>query len=277
MQIEPFFQVPQHTHATSAGEVKLPLLFKEADAVLALFLCDLDLVRQQLEGTGLEPALVLGRQAIVGLAIYDFMHCNIGAYRTVPLAIPVWRDQGFRPVSAWRELFLRADKRHMGFYMISAATSTNSSCTAGRELWGFPKHLVQIDYSLQGTRLACRVSNGDSSILEFSGSGFPLSWLAQLDMTLFSIKQDLLLRTLLNTRGRFRVHFPLGYQLRLGSADHPVSRPMRALGLHGKRPLVLITCTDYQGRMQEGVAVEQLHRPPALRPSPNPSPSRLMA
>ncbi|HEX4937894.1 MAG TPA: acetoacetate decarboxylase family protein [Candidatus Kapabacteria bacterium] len=271
MQIEPFFQVPQHPHATSAGDVQLPLLYKEADAVLTLFLCDLDRVRQQLEGTGLEPALVVGRRAIVTMAIYDFIHCNIGAYHTLPVSIPVWRDQGFRPRSAWRELFLPADKRHMGFYMLSAPTSSNASCTAGRELWGFPKHLVEIDFKLQGTRVACRMSAGHDSLLEFGGRGVPLSWIMQLDINLFSIKQDLLLRTLLNTRGRFRAHFPFGYQLRLGSTDHPATRPLRALGMDRKRPLALITCADYQGRMQEGVAVERLHRPVAPRPGPNPS------
>ncbi|HVL02260.1 MAG TPA: acetoacetate decarboxylase family protein [Dongiaceae bacterium] len=257
MQIDPFFQVPQHTHPTSAGEVQLPLLFKEADAVLAMFLCDLDRVKQQLEGTGLEPALVIGRQAIVILAIYDFLQSTIGPYRSVPLTIPVWRDKGFRPISPWRELFQRADKRHMGYYMVSAATNTALSYTTGRELWGFPKHMARIDYQQQRSRLGCRVYVGDEPLLEFGGIGFPISWNMQLDSNMFSIRQDQLLRTLVNTRGRFRAYFPMGYRLHVGDREHPFTQTARVLGLHGKRPLAVVTSSDYQGRMDEGAVVEK--------------------
>ena len=266
MQIDPFFQVPLHTHSTSAGEVQLPLLFKEADAAITLFRCDRNRVEKQLEGTGLQPALVLGRHALVSICLYNMVHTNIGSYCIALLAVPVHRQRGFRPISPWRELFEPADKRHMGFYMLSAMTSSPMCAVSGRELWGFPKHLGQVDFNLQGSALHCRAYNGPQTLMELSGTGFPLCRVKHLDFNLFSILQDYLIRTLLVTRGKFHARFPLGYRLRVGPVPHPFCDQLRALDLDGRHPLLLISSSDYQARMQEGVAVESL---PATEPLPH--------
>ena len=266
MQIDPFFQVPLHSHGTSAGNIELPILLKEADATIALFVCERERVENQLEGTGMQPALVFGRHALVAICLYNFENSNIGPHRIALLAVPVWRRQGFRPISPWRELFAHADKRHMGFHMLSTMTDSKLCETSGRELWGFPHQMSHIDFHLNHSRLQCRVSNGAQTIMELSGTGFPMARIKSLDFNMFSVRQQELLRTLLVTRGHFNVQFPLGYRLRAGSTTYSLTRQLQELKLDGKHPLVLISSTDFQGRMQEGVAVEQLQASPMPAP-----------
>ena len=267
MQIDPFFQVPMHTHTTSAGEVELPLLIKEADCTIALFLCSRDRVWQQLEGSGMQPALEFGRHALVGMSLYNVEQSNFGPHRCMVLSIPVVRQRGFRPVSPWRELFARADKRHMGFYPLSIMTNSALKTTVGRELWGFPNYLSQVDFELRESRIACRVSNGPQTLMELTGNGFRICRAKRLDYNMFSRLNNQLLRALLVTRGQFHAQFPLGYRLRLGAASHPLTDQLRALELDGKRPLALVSSSNYQARMQEGVVVEQLPDQ-ALLPQP---------
>lgn len=267
MQIDPFFQVPLHSHPTSRGAVELPVLLKEGDCVNALFLCQLDRVRQQLEGTGLEPALTLGQQTLVSLVMFDFVQTSIGPYRTLVLSVPVWRESGFRPRSPWRELFVAADHRHMGFYTLCAPSNTLASTTSGRELWGLPKTLSRIDFMLDGARMGCRVSNGVQPVAEFSGRGARIAPAPCLDFNLFSIHQNRLLRTLIHTRGQFHCHNPLGFRLTVGDVQHPLAQTLNALGLHGRRPVLLLGSTNFQGRMQEGVMVEQRENSGRIRAS----------
>lgn len=256
MQIDPFFQVPQRSYPTSHGNIQLPVLFKEADAIITLFSCQRDRVCDQLAGTGLTPALVFGNQALVSITLYNFEISSIGPYRTAMLAIPVVRSRSRSGRSPWRELFLPADKRHMGFYLLGSCANTPVATASAKEIWGYNKQLTQIDFSLRESRLHCRVSDGVSTLLQLRGTGLRLASIKTLEFNMFSFRHNALLRTLLNTRGRFDAQLPLRYRLEVGDREHPLTQSLNALNLHGKSPLMVLASTDYQGRMNEGVIVE---------------------
>lgn len=260
MQIDPFFQVPRRQVDTASGPVEVPVLYKEGDYSVALFCAHRSRVQALLEGTHLTPAMTFGKYAIVSLVMAKFTHCSETAYSVAALTIPVSRSMGFKPVSPWRELFSRADQRHMGFYLVNCPTDSLRMMEIGREVWGHPKTPAFIDMSLEHSRLHCQVECMETQqpLFEFSGQG-PRVWQMQpMGFNMFSILDNQIIRSILETRSPFKVHLPFGFRMKLGPQDHPTTRPMRKLGLNGKRPLLVISTDLFQGRFNEGVVVEDL-------------------
>lgn len=264
MQIDPFFQVPQRTLETASGSVEVPVLYKEGDYSMALFCTHRHRAQALLRHTGLRPAMTFGNYAIVSLVMAKFTHCSESNYSIAALAVPVSRSQGFQPVSPWRELFSRADQRHMGFYLVNCPTDNLRMMHIGREVWGHPKCPANIDLELESSGLQCQVQcmQTQQPLFEFAGRG-PKVWKMQpLGFNMFSILNDQMIRAILEIRSPFSVHLPFGFRLKLNTTDHPITRPMRKLGLDGKRPLVVISTNLFQGRFNEGVVIEDLNQLP---------------
>ncbi|MBA53609.1 MAG: hypothetical protein CMK89_04075 [Pseudomonadales bacterium] len=266
MQIDPFFQVPQRTMETSSGPVEVPVLYKEGDYSVALFCTRLHRAQALLRNTSLRPAMTFGDYAIVSLVMARFTHCSESGYSIAALAVPVSRCQGFQPVSPWRELFSRPDQRHMGFYLVNCPTDSLRMMHVGRELWGHPKTPAHIDLQLEKSGLLCKVECMETQqpLFEFSGWG-PKVWkMRPLGFNMFSILNNQMMRSILETSSPFDVHLPLSFRLKLGAGDHPTTRPMRKLGLDGKRPLAVISTNLFQGRFNEGVVIEELGQEPLV-------------
>lgn len=269
MQIDPFFQVPQHPIQTSMGTVNLPVLFKEGDYCIALFTAPRKRVEALLEGTSFAPAMTLGPFATVGLVMAKHSICSEEPYSVASFAIPVSRLQGFQPVSPWRELFFRPDQRHMGFYMLNSQVNNLRMSVAGAEVWGHPKCTSNIELNLDKSRMDCRVDcmTKGTHLMRFSGKGFRFWSIPAMGFNLFSIRGNQVIRAILEVRSSFTVHLPIGFKLTLGDQDHPVINPLRELGLNGRRPLVVLSSNRFQGRLHEGVVIEDLSSDNTLPPA----------
>lgn len=266
MQIDPFFQVPQHPVHTSAGVVNLPVLYKEGDYCVALFTAPRAKVEALLQGTHLTPAMTFGPYATVAMVMSNFNICSEAPYSVVAFAIPASRERGFQPVSPWRELFARPDQRHMGFYMLNCPVNSLRMMAVGREVWGHPKSPASIQLELNDSRLDCAVDcmERGTRLLRFSGSGMRFWRIGPLGFNLFTVRNHQLVRSIIDTRSPFNVHVPFNFKLQLGAEDHPITNPLRQLGLDGKRPLALISSNEFQGRFNEGTVIEDLDSPQPL-------------
>lgn len=260
MQIDPFFQVPQHTVSTSIGNVLVPVLLKEGDYNIALFTVDRDRTQDLLENTGMAPAWVLGNKTIAVLVMADFTVCSVRPYRMISLSLPVTRQQGFQPIAPWKEVFSRADQRHMGFYLASSTVDNVQMTKVGAEIWGHPKSHANIEYDLKGSHIECNASCSYSGedLLRFSGSGMRFFRIPSLSYNMFSLVGNQLQRALLNTRGMYNVHLPMGFRLQVGNGNQLMTQQLRQLNLNGKRPLIVLSTSQFQGRYNEGATVEQV-------------------
>lgn len=266
MQIDPFFQVPQHPVQTSVGPVNLPVLFKEGDYCVALFTARRKALESLLEGTSFAPAMTLGPYGTVAMVMANHNICSEVPYSIVTFAIPVSRVCGFQPVSPWRELFSRPDRRHMGFYMLNCQVNNLRMNAVGAEVWGHKKCPSNIDLDLDRSHLNCSVESmmDRTPLMRFSGKGFRFWRIPAMGFNMFSIRNNQVIRSILEVRSSFNVHQPFGFKLTLGKEDHPVINPLRDLGLDGKRPLVLLSSNRFQGRFNEGTVIEEaaVNEPP---------------
>lgn len=260
IQIDPFFQVPLYTQDFSRGEIQLPILIKDATAVYCQFIAPRSKVAELLQGKPLDPAFTLGSRALVGLTIHANHQSTVGPHVNMELVIPVTRQNGFKRLSSWQEIRMSSDRRHMGFFVIDSAQDSPVMLSAGRDVWGYPGFMAQLFTGFKGAQLfaECNDFDGRKGIARLTGFGPRLFRIPSIDLTLFSLKGNELPRSLVNTRGSFHLHWPLGFRLQVGDSDHPMAQRLRYLGLDNARPLAVLSCDDYQARMNAGVTVDIL-------------------
>lgn len=264
MQIDPFFQVPQHAVMTSLGEAQLPLLFKEGDYSIFLFVVSKRKVESLLQGTGLRPAVTFGNRTFVALVMGHYSITSYKPFRFASLAISVERQFGFRPTSPWKEIFSRPDHRHMGFYFLNSLLDNQDMVTMGKEIWGFPHSFGGIQLAIEESRVRSLVecAHTRKTLFGLDSAGLRFWRMSALEFTMFSVRGNHILRTLFNTRCNLDLSLPLRFRLRLGDGQHPMVENLRLLGLDNRRPLLCLNTHQFQGRIHEGSVVENLDDAP---------------
>ena len=251
---DPFFCVPRSTHATSQGDVELPIFYDDSTAVLAFFKCDRDRAAALLPAERFLPTLTWYSSALVGLALFEYRSTSIGPYNEVGLAIPALWKKGPVPRCPATDLFRSVYTRQVGFHIVDLPVTTAVAHAAGRELWGYPKFVTPIDFALQKKQLLCRVHDPSKlgNIMTLKGKlgvGVPCP---ALDLVNFDRLGGRDLRTIIQTRGGGHLRRRGTVRLRIGAASHSMADHLHALGLDHAQPLAIWVGTRFQSRLNQG-------------------------
>ncbi len=263
---DPFFQVPQTTRKTSAGDVQLPILYFDASALYGFFLVEKQKVDSLLAGTGLEADLVMGNYSIAGIACYEYRDTSVGVYNEVGLAVTASPVGQGKPVGSWWDFLstlTNPEVRHTGMHVLHLPVTTEAANAAGREIWGFPKFVTPITYQESGKTMDCRVYDpdqgvGEQLIMALAGNLGPGLPARPLSLTLFTRLEQALLRSTVNARGKSRLTMPGSLRLTVGDSQHPMAQTLRELGLANARPLAVVYSDCFQSRLNAGYCLAEL-------------------
>ena len=252
-QKDPFFQYPKTGFASSEGNVDLPILYFDDSTLIAMFWVDYDRAKPQV-AQGLEVVRFGSGKALVALAFYEYRETSIAPYREVGVAIAVVPQGEKAPALPLMALFSSLDKNKLGFYVIDLPVTTAAACAAGREIWGYPKFVTPIGFSLKGASFTGTVTDSatSGSMLTLSGHaglGVPGPL---LDLVLYSPHKGKMLRTLVNTRGGGRICLPGSIRLEVSHSDHPMAKRLVALGMNNAKPAFVSHTHALQLRLNAG-------------------------
>jgi hypothetical protein len=251
-----FFAVPRTTHATSQGPVELPILYRDVTTVVPIFTVRHADAAAVLDGTGLEPVRVRGDRAAVALAFYEYRDTSVGVYNEVGTAVFAVR-RGERARLGLADLVRAPARRTVGMYVVDLPVTTAIANAAGRELWGYPKFVTDIPFRLDGRELRGAVLDPDGAgqicaIAGRLGRSVPVP---PLSLMTYSRRDGALVRTHVDVRGVTRAHAPGTVALTVGASAHPMARRLRALGLDGARPTVVLATDRFQSLLHAGTVV----------------------
>ncbi len=251
---DPFFQYPLSSAQTSAGDVALPIMYFDSSHLLALFRVDYEKARAMVADHGLDPVRFANDTALVAVAFYEYRETSIADYREVGTAIAVLPKDTPLPAFPLLSLFTPMDKNKVGFHIVDLPVTTPEACAAGKDIWGYPKFVTQIDFDLSGRKFAGAVADpqGDEHILRLSGTVGPGMPGPLLDLILYSRHKEKPLRTLINTRGGGHVCLPGSLRLAVGSQRHPMAKNLIALGLAHAKPWLVVRTHSLQLRLNQG-------------------------
>ncbi len=253
-QSDPFFQYPRTTFPTSEGDVELPILYYDDSHVMALFRVEYDRAQALVAEHGLVAVRLAGGKALVGVAFYEYRATSIADYREVGVAIAVVPAGTAMPMFPLVSMLERLDTGTVGFWIIDLPVTTAAACAAGREIWGYPKFVTPIQFTLEGGdfrgAVTDPVSGGD--LVTLAGAAGPGIPGPLLDLILYSRLDGRMLRTLVNTRGGGRVCMPGSLRLDVSASPHPMAQRLRALGLERAEPMVMLHTHALQLRLNAG-------------------------
>lgn len=252
---DPFFQYPRNTLATSAGDVAMPILYYDASQLMAFYWLDPGRA-QTLLGDQYE-AVRFGDKVLAAVAFYEYRHTSIGAYNEVGTAIACVPRGTTPPAWPLLSLFKSLDKNRLGFHVIDLPVTTAAACAAGRDIWGYPKFITPIDFSLQGARFSGAVHDpaGGAPIFSLAGTAGPGIAAPLINLILYSSHRTGMLRTLINIRGKGRLCLPGSLRLRIGPGAHPMAERLKEMGLQDARPAFIAHTHGLQLRLNAGAVL----------------------
>ncbi len=259
---DPFFNVKFTYKETSEGKVELPILYFNVENVIAFFKTDKNRVDKMLENTPYKLGLSIGKKAIVGISFYKYNQTGIGPYNEVGLALPVLLKQDKHRSFLIRNLlnnYSKMVKRRLGYYILDLPVTTSAAYAAGKEIWGYPKFVTNIQFSLNKRQFTSKVMDPDnnSSILSISGKigiGFkvpPFSLLLYSSINGNEIKTPVIIRGWMNFGSGKKI------KLNIGDSSHQMAEHLRELGLNGKKPFVVLHTNKFQSRLHDGIIISQ--------------------
>lgn len=255
-----FFEVPRASRQTSEGPVDLPILYYDVTNVIALFDAPLGGVRAVLEGTDLEPAIVVRGRAVLALSFYEYRRTTVGVYNEVGTAIFVVRRGERPPRLGWADLLVPPRRRTIAAYVVDLPVTTAVANAAGREIWGYPKFVTRIPFRALGREIDCGVDDpaGGARIVTLAGRLGPGAPAPSLDLMMYTLLDGALIRTHVDVRGPVTAHAPGSVRLTVGASSHRMAENLRTLGLVSARPLFVMRTDRFQSILHEGDRIPRL-------------------
>jgi hypothetical protein len=114
-----------------------------------------------------------------------------------------------------------------GYYVLQLPVTSQEACDGGVVYYGYPKFVAQIDFNHSSELHSCYVRADGRTIVTLEAS--PLATSTQAwDLYTFTVKDDQLLRTLIQIQGQSGSTSAQG-GARYTLGDHPVARQIQAL------------------------------------------------
>jgi Acetoacetate decarboxylase (ADC) len=188
-----------------------------------------DAARAVLPNDLFEPVSVRG-DALVQVTALQYDEASIGAYSEFGVMVMVHRS-GSTP-SRMRMLMSLANVEDAGWYVVNLAVSTGFACAAGRELWGYPGYVTQVDTEFD--RDEVQVILNEELVLEHR-SRFGIT-VPGRPFVYFSELEGRLLRTVVPVEHNQSMGGARSVRIQL-TGDGPTADMIRQLGLDRRRPM----------------------------------------
>lgn len=224
--------------------VSLPCIVRKASSLTATFLVPSSAARALLPDDALKVVEFAPGRTLLSLACIDYVDNDLGDYEEVSIAFFVSDSRHRRSLGylgAWLD-FMRG---RVATYIHRLPVSQAFTCEAGRQLWGFPKTVEDIEFEVRDGRVRCSLRMDGQKVFSLSAKAGGKASIPETDMRTYSYIDGVLHVTPFLSSAT-EVGFGLG-NLELELGDHPVADELRSLGLP-KRPLMTVWMGHMRGR-----------------------------
>ncbi len=227
----------RETIQTASGPVELPILYQDTFSIASFFTAPTVGLKELIPTPRLNPVeLWPGKSALCFIA-FSHHQASIGHHREFWIAIPSTHQQSYR---AYLMPALRmAASLSFQFFVWKLPVTTQVALEAGREIWGYPKMLAEIDFSEDPTGVTCRLAERGREIATIRVIKSRAKVKTYLDFNTFTLKDEKILWTPVRglAGGLSRSFWPGASSVSLG--NHALAETLKKTGL-SKRPLMTL-------------------------------------
>lgn len=233
---DPFFDVPRRPFSLSNGDsIDLPILYIDCTNMGMWFLVDLDKAQALLP----EPMVAVPSEqgkAMVLVGLYEYRETSIGAYNEAATAI----------------LCMNPEDEVPGIMVIDLPVTTEVARMGGVEIWGYPKFVCDIDMKFEGSSALSTCTDQDGNmIMHLEGDRGETIPAPASDLLTFAHSQNSEGKRpgYVEIRNPYHVSNGAGITLTVGESTHRMANNLRALGLDGASPLIVMYTGEFQSRL----------------------------
>lgn len=183
-----------------------PTFYKDVKFATIAFFCSYKKALELMPHPKIRPVRMNRNKALIIFSCYQYKTVNeIEPYNEVGFLIPVLANHGFcMPILP---LLLGKYLKNFGYHVVRMPVTSLESKIRGDEIWGLPKQVNEIDYSIEGKYYVCRVREEDG--MDIVKVAVPMTGgSTHLDETafLFTKKKNRILKSQAWFKGHFLVN-----------------------------------------------------------------------
>ncbi len=224
----------ERRYTIEGRDLGYPTEFRKGSSALGLFVVPVAGARELIGDSGFEVAQIAPGRALLSLACVHYTDSDCGEYDEISLAFFVARHgrKSLLPyVGVWRDILLGGAPTHVWKLPVTSALARD----AGLFMWGFPKTIEDIDFSVSGEQARFALRMEGREVLTYSVSARGSRRQGPTDSVVYSMFEGAPHASRL-TQEYTSVGFGLGAG-RLTLGEHPMAEQLRRLGLP-RRPLI---------------------------------------
>jgi hypothetical protein len=240
---------------TSAGEVDLPILYRDGSLLTLLYRVDPTAARALIPDA-FEPMIIFGK-ALVVVAAFEYRDSTIGPYGELGVGIQV-KQKGTNPSLA---TYLRNPRlqEEQAIFVVNLPVTTEAARAGGVEIWGYPKYVtpMKTEFSAKSVRFGL---GSELEITMQSGAGLTMKG---VPFVTFTQKDGRWLRTIIEVAHSVKFGGASTVKIaRLG--DGPTTATMEKLGLFALTPWAAQRTDRLRAELPAGKDVGAAAREPAF-------------
>lgn len=239
----------------AAATFELPILYFRDDLFLLFYRADYGKVKELMPSDKLHPVSLMGNQALLGVAAFNYRDTTIGPYGEVGIVIP--SVYGKKPLPVLPGL-QEANYPGFGVLVLHLPVTKSIARDAGRGEWGYTKFVADMKFTNTPELHRCELSEG-KHILTMQVAKRGAVKKDRKPLITYSVKDGKLIKTVVAQTGICRNSYNAkGSYLELG--DHPVADSIRELNL-SEKPFQSRYYIERSGILPAGEVIEENVKP----------------
>ena len=225
-------------------EVRLPVVVRDADALMAYYLVSARAAQLLVEPTGLEVAEVFPGRALCTIGTMNYRDNDLGQYYEIAITFYA-RERGQRSLPLIGTMLDFRNGR-IGSYIHQLPVDGEFTCAAGNQIWGFPKSVCDIQLSLRDGAQTTVWNKDGRHVLTHTLVMPRSNAIRSVQATSYAFRNGVLYKTPTEMQVEgVGAKFFGGARLDLGT--HPIADELRTLGLP-KRALLTTYVPKWSGK-----------------------------
>jgi Acetoacetate decarboxylase (ADC) len=230
MRDDPFFKgAPRKTFDMAGEPVEFPILYYDLRMIHVVFNVKNDALKKLLPHSNYKPIEIWPGTGMLGITAFEYLDTSIGPYNEIAIGIPI----KFPPSFAFPGLsaISMLQKKLFSVYIHHLPVTTEIALKGGIYFYNFPKFLSEISFKDEGQNLEVTLKEKGEMILKLKSRKLPLDGSSKLTFYTYSIKDKVVMRSLVDGWAPRFGETTLGGDAELELGSHRISRELAGLNL----------------------------------------------
>lgn len=230
MRDDPFFKdTPRNSLTVEGLTTEFPVLYYDLRVIHAVFNAKTSAIKKLLPHPNYKPIEMWPGTGMLGITAFEYFDTSIGPYNEISIAIPV----RFPPSFAFPGLAAISMMRRKLFsvYIHHLPVTTDIALKGGIYFYNYPKFIAEIAFKDEGQNLEVTLKEKGEMILKLRSKKLPLNHSSKLTFYTYSIKDRVVMRTLVEGWAPKIGETMLGGDAQLELGNHSISKELLELSL----------------------------------------------